>query len=98
MEGIRQYVPNKILGFHFTEFPGKVLMTKEERADHLEGKEEERFLYNGNSFFIPHLKEKPDDKELVRMYNREGNFIALYRYIGKTERFETEKMFLNDRQ
>ena len=62
------------------------------------GKEEERFLYNGNSFFIPHLKEKPDDKELVRMYNREGNFIALYRYSGKTERFETEKMFLNDRQ
>ena len=60
-------------------------------------KEEERFLYNGNSFFIPHLKGKPDDRELVRMYNREGDFIALYRYNGKTERFETEKMFSGGR-
>ena len=56
-------------------------------------KQEENFLYNGNSFFMPCLKEKPKDKELVRMYDRKGNFIALYRYNERTERFETEKMF-----
>lgn len=56
-------------------------------------KQEEIFLYNGNSFFIPCLKEKPKDKELVRMYDGKGNFIALYRYNERTERFETEKMF-----
>lgn len=53
----------------------------------------ETLLYNGNSFSIACLREEPEDREMVRVYDRKGNFIALYRYHGQEKRFETEKMF-----
>lgn len=52
-------------------------------------------LYNGNVFFPKHLKayiELTDGKR-VRVYDNEGNFIAIYKFVKEKYLFKIEKMF-----
>ena len=54
-------------------------------------------VYNGNVFFPKHLNqymELTDDK-MVRVYDREGNFIAIYKFIKDKYLFKIEKMFFD---
>lgn len=54
-------------------------------------------LYNGNVFSTKHLKSCacPDDGELFRVYDKDGQFIAIYRYIKEKHLFKIEKMFFD---
>lgn len=61
-------------------------------------KAQEALLYNGNSFYIPEQQNPPADKEVVRMCNPEGKFVALYRYDAKKRCYETEKMFFTKQE
>ena len=51
-----------------------------------------RRVYNGNTF------EQPDmhciDEELVRVYDEQGEFVALYKYQQEKQNFKASQMFL----
>ena len=53
------------------------------------------FAYNGNTFLPKHLKSRISlsDGKMVRVYDGEGNFIAIYKFIKENFIFKIEKMF-----
>ena len=55
------------------------------------------FVYNGNVFFPKHLKEhiQLDDGKMVRVYDGQGRFIAIYKFIKEKYLFKIEKMFFD---
>ena len=52
-------------------------------------------VYNGNVFFPKHLESYVEltDGKKVRVYDGEGNFIAIYKFIKEKYLFKIEKMF-----
>ncbi len=54
-------------------------------------------IYNGNVFFAKHLESyiHLDDGKKVRVYDKEGNFIAIYQYLQEKHLFKIEKMFFD---
>lgn len=54
------------------------------------------FVYNGNVFFPKHLKNHIElsDGKMVRVYDGDGNFIAIYKFVKEKYLFKIEKMFL----
>ncbi len=59
-------------------------------------KEFAAFAYNGNVFMPKHIMEKIELSEgkFVRVYDMEGQFIAIYKYEKEHRIFRVEKMFL----
>ena len=55
------------------------------------------FVYNGNVFFPKHLNQYVEltDGKMVRVYDGEGNFIAIYKFIKDKYLFKIEKMFFD---
>lgn len=55
------------------------------------------FVYNGNVFFPKHLKEhiKLEDGKMVRVYDGQGQFIAIYKFVKEKYLFKIEKMFFD---
>lgn len=53
------------------------------------------FVYNGNVFFPKHLQERIElvDEKMVRVYDGNGEFIAIYRFIKDKNLFKIVKMF-----
>ena len=53
------------------------------------------FVYNGNTFMPKHVKNYVElvDGKLVRVYDDNGNFIAIYKFIKDKYIFKIEKMF-----
>lgn len=53
------------------------------------------FAYNGNVFLPKHLNERIElqDGKMVRVYDGQGQFIAIYRFIKEKYIFKIEKMF-----
>ncbi len=53
------------------------------------------FAYNGNLFKAKHLKEAIDleDQKQVRVYDEQGDFIAIYQYQKSDKMFHIVKMF-----
>lgn len=53
------------------------------------------FVYNGNVFFPKHLRNyiELSDGKMVRVYDGDGKFIAIYKFIKEKYLFEIEKMF-----
>lgn len=56
-----------------------------------------KFLYNGNKLSMNNLAEVPDvlQDELVRVYDSNNQFIALYNLDHQDHCFQVEKMFYN---
>ena len=54
-------------------------------------------VYNGNVFFPKHLKQYIEltDGKMVRVYDGDGNFIAIYKFIKDKYLFKIEKMFFD---
>ena len=54
-------------------------------------------VYNGNVFFPKHLNQYMElsDGKMVRVYDKEGNFIAIYKFIKDKYLFKIEKMFFD---
>lgn len=52
-------------------------------------------VYNGNTFLPKHLEQKLEltDGKFVRIYNEQGQFMAIYKYVKETHTFKIEKMF-----
>ncbi len=55
------------------------------------------FVYNGNVFFPKHLNQDVGltDGKMVRVYDRDGKFIAIYKFIKDKYLFKIEKMFFD---
>lgn len=55
------------------------------------------FIYNGNVFYPKHLKEhiKLEDGKMVRVYDGQGQFIAIYKFLKEKYLFKIEKMFFD---
>ncbi len=55
------------------------------------------FVYNGNVFFPKHLNQYVEltDGKMVRVYDGEDNFIAIYKFIKDKYLFKIEKMFFD---
>ena len=55
------------------------------------------FVYNGNVFFPKHLNKYVElkDGKRVRVYDKDGNFIAIYKFIKDKDLFKIEKMFFD---
>ena len=53
------------------------------------------FVYNGNVFFPKHLQKSIEltDEKMVRVYDGNGEFIAIYRFIKDKNLFKIVKMF-----
>ena len=53
------------------------------------------FAYNGNMFLPKHIEGngKFADMQKVRVYNKSGEFIAIYQFIKEKHIFQIEKMF-----
>ena len=53
------------------------------------------FAYNGNVFLPKHIEgdSKFTDMQKVRVYNKSGEFIAIYQFIKEKHIFQIEKMF-----
>lgn len=53
------------------------------------------FVYNGNVFFPKHLCNNIElvDEKMVRVYDGNGDFIAIYQYIKEKKLFKIVKMF-----
>lgn len=53
-------------------------------------------VFNGNVFLPRHLEKHVDlfEDKMVRVYDNEGNFIAIYKFIKEKHLFKVEKMFL----
>lgn len=60
-------------------------------------KKQEPLLYNGNMFYMEGQKDVPYDKEMVRVYDCEGKFVAIYRYDAENNQYKIVKMFFNER-
>ena len=58
---------------------------------------QEGLLYNGNMFYIEGQKDVPEDKELVRVYGCNGEFVAVYQYLADVNQYKIVKMFFNER-
>lgn len=59
--------------------------------------EYQSFAYNGNVFFLKHLEQYlslSDDKK-VRVYDKDGRFIAIYAFQKEKHLFRLEKMFFD---
>ena len=56
--------------------------------------DQEKRLQNGNSFRKPDRSQNYDDQEMVRVYDSNGHFAAVYRYVEKEHEFRIVKMFL----
>ena len=56
--------------------------------------DQEKRLQNGNSFRKPDRLQNYDDQEMVRVYDSNGHFAAVYRYVEKDQEFRIVKMFL----
>lgn len=56
--------------------------------------DQEKRLQNGNSFRKPDRSQNYDDQEMVRVYDSNGYFAAVYRYVEKDHEFRIVKMFL----
>lgn len=56
--------------------------------------DQEKRLQNGNSFRNPDRSQNYDDQEMVRVYDSNGHFAAVYRYVEKDHEFRIVKMFL----
>lgn len=54
-------------------------------------------VYNGNVFLPKHLKQYVDlsDDKMVRVYDTDGNFIAIYKFLKEKHLFKIEKMFFD---
>lgn len=52
-------------------------------------------VYNGNAFFPKHLDQFVElaDGKKVRVYDKQGQFIAIYRFVKEKHQFQIEKMF-----
>ena len=61
---------------------------------------EEKSVYNGNALSKRQLEENtmPQSQERIRVYQKDGLFLALYRYDSKENRYKVEKMFYSPRQ
>lgn len=55
----------------------------------------EAFAYNGNVFLPKHIEgdSKLTDMQKVRVYNKSGEFIAIYQFVKEKHIFQIEKMF-----
>ena len=55
------------------------------------------FVYNGNTFAPKHLNQYVEltDEKMVRVYDNQGNFIAIYKFIKDKYMFKIEKMFFD---
>ena len=55
------------------------------------------FVYNGNTFLPKHVKNYVElvDGKKVRVYDDQGNFIAIYQFIQEKYIFKIEKMFFD---
>ena len=53
------------------------------------------YVYNGNVFFPKHLSKSIEltDEKMVRVYDRNGEFIAIYRFVKDKNLFKIVKMF-----
>ena len=56
--------------------------------------DQEKRLQNGNPFRKPDRLQNYDDQEMVRVYDSNGHFAAVYRYVEKDHEFRIVKMFL----
>ena len=56
--------------------------------------DQEKGLQNGNSFRKTDRLQNYDDQEMVRVYDSNGHFAAVYRYVEKDHEFRIVKMFL----
>lgn len=56
--------------------------------------DQEKRLQNGNSFRKTDRLQNYDDQEMVRVYDLNGHFAAVYRYVEKDHEFRIVKMFL----
>ena len=56
--------------------------------------DQEKRLQNVNSFRKPDRLQNYDDQEMVRVYDSNGHFAAVYRYVEKDHEFRIVKMFL----
>ncbi len=56
--------------------------------------DQEKRLQNGNVFRKPDKSQKYSDQEMVRVYDSNGHFAAVYRYVEKEHEFRIVKMFL----
>lgn len=56
---------------------------------------QERLIYNGNAFAEQYLGVHPllEDKEQVRVYDTDHQFVGIYSYHAEEKRFSIEKMF-----
>lgn len=56
--------------------------------------DQEKRLQNGNVFRKPDKSQNYDDQEMVRVYDSNGHFAAVYRYVEQEREFRIVKMFL----
>lgn len=56
--------------------------------------DQEKRLQNGNVFRKPDKSQNYSDQEMVRVYDSNGHFAAVYRYVEKDHEFRIVKMFL----
>ncbi len=59
---------------------------------------QEKLLYNGNTLCIKDERDVPADKELVRVYDSRGEFVAIYQYLAGLNQYRIVKMFFNGRK
>ncbi|MCB6413634.1 tRNA pseudouridine(55) synthase TruB [Faecalimonas umbilicata] len=59
---------------------------------------QEKLLYNGNALCIKDERDVPADKELVRVYDSRGEFVAIYQYLAGLNQYRIVKMFFNGRK
>lgn len=55
--------------------------------------DQEALAHNGNWFYMKKPAVKLEDREIVRVYDREGQFVALYKYDKRRGSFKIVKMF-----
>ena len=53
------------------------------------------YIYNGNTFLPKHMKNRIEllDGKKVRVYDNQGQFVAIYKFIKEKYIFKIEKMF-----
>lgn len=96
LDKVEEYVSNETINNHiilvedmFVSYP-KVVVESEYH----------KLIYNGNKFCEEHIDkmlsqfDDIDNIDLVRVYDSEGAFIGIYRYVNEEKKFTAEKMFL----
>ncbi len=60
-------------------------------------KEYQSFVYNGNVFYPKHLQQNIElfDGKNIRVYDDNGRFIAIYKFLKEKHLFQIEKMFFD---